>query len=52
MGAVKLTISPPVDMARGKRVRGELVEIRNYWSRLAKVKGILSEKDRKRYLAE
>ena len=34
------------------RRRRELRGIRGYWSRLAKDKGILSEKDLERYLAE
>ena len=39
-------------LARRQRFRRELREIRAYWSRLAKDRGILSEKDLERYLAE
>ena len=38
--------------ARRRRLGQELREIRGYWSRLAKEKGILSERDLDRYLAE
>ena len=39
-------------LARRQRLRRELRSIRGYWSRKAKEKGILSEKDLERYLAE
>jgi metal-responsive CopG/Arc/MetJ family transcriptional regulator len=38
--------------ARAQRLRGELREIRGYWSRQARAKGILTERDLKRYLAK
>ena len=39
-------------LARRQRLRRQLRGIRGYWSRLAKEKGILSERDLERYLAE
>jgi metal-responsive CopG/Arc/MetJ family transcriptional regulator len=45
-------IQDALRMARRQRLRHELHSIRGYWSRLAKKKGILSEKDLERYLAE
>ena len=45
-------IQEALRLARRQRLRSELGGIRGYWSRLAKEKGILSEKDLDRYLAE
>jgi Arc/MetJ-type ribon-helix-helix transcriptional regulator len=45
-------IQEALRLARRQRLRRELRGIRNYWSRRAKEKGILSEKDLERYLAE
>jgi metal-responsive CopG/Arc/MetJ family transcriptional regulator len=45
-------IQEALRLARRQRLRRELRGIRGYWSRLAKEKGILSEKDLERYLAE
>ncbi len=45
-------IQEALRLARRRRLRRELRSIRGYWSRLAKGKGILSEKDLGRYLAE
>ncbi len=45
-------IQDALRMARSQRLRHELGNIRGYWSRLAKKKGILSEKDLERYLTE
>ena len=45
-------IQEALRLARRRRLRGELRAIRGYWSRLAKAKGILSETDLERYLAE
>ena len=45
-------IQDALRLARHRRLRRELRGIRGYWSRLAKEKGILSEKDLGRYLAE
>jgi metal-responsive CopG/Arc/MetJ family transcriptional regulator len=36
--------------ARVQRLRGDLREIQGYWSRKAKEKGLLTEKDLARYL--
>ena len=44
-------IQEALRLARRQRLRRELRSIRGYWSRLAKQKGILSEKDLERYLA-
>jgi hypothetical protein len=38
-------------LARRERLRRELRNVRGYWSRLAKERGILSEKGLERYLA-
>ena len=45
-------IQEALRLARRQRLRRELRGVRTYWSRLAKDKGILSEKDLERYLAE
>ena len=45
-------IQEALRLARRHRLRRQLRGIRGYWSRLAKEKGILSEKDLERYLAE
>jgi len=45
-------IQDALRLARRQRLEGELREIRGYWSRQAKKKGILSEKDLNRYVAE
>ena len=45
-------IQEALRLARRQRLRRELRGVRTYWSRLAKEKGILSEKDLERYLAE
>ena len=37
--------------ARARRLQGELAEIQGFWSRKAREKGILTEKDLDRYLA-
>ena len=38
--------------ARAARLRGELEELQDYWSRRAKERGILTEEDLQRYLQE
>ena len=55
--AVKKTISLPPqlareaeDTARASRLQGELRHLQGYWSRRAKERGILSERDLARYL--
>jgi hypothetical protein len=45
-------IQDALRLARRKRLRADLRGIRGYWSRLAKERGVLSEKDLERYLAE
>ena len=45
-------IQEALRLARRQRLRRELRSIRGYWSRQAKEKGILSESDLERYLAE
>jgi Ribbon-helix-helix protein, copG family. len=45
-------IQDALRLARAQRIRNDLDAIRGYWSRIAKEKGILSEKDLDRYLAE
>ena len=45
-------IQEALRLARRQRLRRELRVIRGYWSRRAKEKGILSERDLERYLAE
>jgi metal-responsive CopG/Arc/MetJ family transcriptional regulator len=45
-------IQDALRLARRQRLRRELRGIRGYWSRRATEKGILSEKDLERYLAE
>ena len=37
-------------LARKERIKKEFYEIQDYWSRKAKEKGILTEKDLERYL--
>ena len=50
--SLSAVIQDALRLARRKRLEGELRGIRGYWSRLAKEKGVLSEKDLERYLAE
>ena len=45
-------IQDALRLARRQRLRRELRGIRGFWSRQAKQKGILTEKDLERYLAE
>lgn len=45
-------IQEALRLARRQRLSHELRDIRGYWSRQAKEKGILSEKDLDRYLSE
>ncbi len=45
-------IQEALRLARRQRLQREIRGIRGYWSRLAKEKGILSEKDLQRYLVE
>ena len=45
-------IQDALRVARRERLKREFHEIQGYWSRKAKEKGILSEKDLERYLAK
>lgn len=45
-------IQDALRVARRERLKSEFKEIQGYWSRKAKEKGILSEKDLERYLAK
>ena len=43
-------IQDALKAARGKRLEKEFYQIQDYWSRKAKEKGILTEKDLEKYL--
>ncbi len=43
-------IQDALRLARKERIKKDFYEIQNYWSRRAKEKGILTEKDLERYL--
>ncbi len=43
-------IQDALRLARKERIRKEFYQIQDYWSRKAKQKGILTEKDLERYL--
>ncbi len=43
-------IQEALRLVRVKRLKGELRGVQDYWSRKAKEKGILTEKDLERYL--
>lgn len=45
-------IQEALRLARKDRLRKELKEIQGYWSRRAKEKGLLTEKDLRKYLKE
>ncbi len=45
-------IQEALRQSRAQRLKRELRAVRNFWSRKAKEKGILTEHDLKRYLAE
>ena len=49
---VSAVIQDALRRARTPRLKRELKGIQNYWSRKAKEKGILTEKDLRRYLGE
>lgn len=48
--SVSAVIQDALRIARKERLKGEFYQIQNYWSRRAKEKGILTEKDLERYL--
>jgi len=47
---VSSIIQDALKAARGKRLEKEFYQIQDYWSRKAKEKGILTEKDLEKYL--
>ena len=47
---VSSIIQDTLKAARGKRLEKEFYQIQDYWSRKAKEKGILTEKDLEKYL--
>jgi len=47
---VSAAIQDALRAARKERLKGEFYEVQNYWSRKAKEKGVLTEKDLERYL--
>jgi metal-responsive CopG/Arc/MetJ family transcriptional regulator len=47
---VSAVIQDALRAARKERLKGEFHQIRNYWSRKAKEKEVLTEKDLERYL--
>lgn len=49
---VSAVIHDALRLARKQRLQKEFVEMQGYWSRKAKEKGILSERDLKRYLGK
>jgi metal-responsive CopG/Arc/MetJ family transcriptional regulator len=48
--SLSAVIQDALRAARAARLKGELRAIQNYWSRKAKEKGLLTEKDLERYL--
>ena len=48
--AVSAVIREALKLARRDKVKGEFNQAQNYWSRKAKEKGILTERDLERYL--
>jgi len=47
---VSAVIQDALRLARKERIKKEFYQIQDYWSRKAKEKGILTEKDLERYL--
>ena len=48
--SVSAVIQDALRIARRERLKEEFYQVQNYWSRKAKEKGILTEKDLERYL--
>jgi metal-responsive CopG/Arc/MetJ family transcriptional regulator len=48
--AVSAVIQKALRLAKKERLKGEFYQIQNYWSRKAKEKGIITERDLERYL--
>jgi hypothetical protein len=47
---VSAVIQDALRIARRERLKEEFYQVQNYWTRKAKEKGILTEKDLERYL--
>jgi len=47
---ISAVIQDALRLAKKERLKGEFYQIQGYWSRRAKEKGLLTEKDLKRYL--
>lgn len=47
---VSAVIQDALRIARKERLKGEFYRVQNYWSRKAKEKGLVTEKDLERYL--
>jgi metal-responsive CopG/Arc/MetJ family transcriptional regulator len=47
---VSAVIQDALRLARKERIKKEFYQVQDYWSRKAKEKGILTEKDLERYL--
>jgi metal-responsive CopG/Arc/MetJ family transcriptional regulator len=47
---LSVVIQDALRLARKERIKNEFYQIQGYWSRKAKEKGILTEKDLERYL--
>jgi metal-responsive CopG/Arc/MetJ family transcriptional regulator len=47
---VSAVIQDALRLAKRERLKREFYQVQNYWSRKAKEKGILTERDLKRYL--
>jgi metal-responsive CopG/Arc/MetJ family transcriptional regulator len=48
--AVSAVIQDALRLAKREKLKGEFYQVQNYWSRKAKEKGILTERDLERYL--
>jgi len=47
---ISAVIQDALRLAKKERLKGEFYQIQDYWSRRAKEKGVLTEKDLERYL--
>ena len=47
---VSAVIQDALRLAKRERLRSEFYQVQNYWSRKAKEKGIITERDLERYL--
>jgi metal-responsive CopG/Arc/MetJ family transcriptional regulator len=47
---ISAVIQDALRLAKKERLKGEFYQIQGYWSRRAKEKGVLTEKDLERYL--